>query len=422
MNLAINGGKKVRTTPFPKQITIGEEEKNAVMRVLNSKRLSAYRGCWLPNFWGGPEIQALVEEFKEKMGVKYAIPCNSCTSGIQIALGAVGVENEYVFVTPWSMSCSASAPYIWGGRPIFVDIDKNYYMLDPLSILDQLQKFKAKAIIMVDLFGQPYNGELINTIAKGLNIKIIEDAAQAIGSTYKGKYAGTLGDIGVYSFTQGKHLTAGEGGMIVTDNEELAMKCQLIMNHSEAVIHDIPKETQDNYTKDDFHQIPGYNMRMTEIQAAILREQLKKLDKFVAHRRSVATYLENTLTELPFIISSPERENCKHSYYVQAFKFDANKAGIHRNKFIDAVRAELMPETGRETEGVPIGSGYIDPLCNFPLFTSRGVLGSHCPNAHDLYRDELFLHRLCGFDMEEEDLYDVTNAFYKVAENIKELK
>lgn len=432
--LAINGGKKVRDIPFPKQISVGEEEKEIVSQILNSKILSAYRGTWGPNFLGGEYIQELEKTFCERFDVGYAIACNSCTSALHIVCKALGLgKGKNVIVTPWSMSCSATAPLMFGATPIFSDIEYLHYCLDFDSIKETVTSCenrgaKIDAIIVVDLFGQPYDVENINAYAKEKGIVIIEDAAQAIGSTYGRKYAGTLGDVGVFSFTQGKILTSGEGGMITTNDSELAFKCRLIMNHAEAVLNEIEdrKETHfSSLSEEEHNSMLGFNLRMTEIQAGILLCQLKKLDSILYHRREMSKFFNRELFSFILgIFPARVRKNCTHSYYVQPFLWDESKLGISRDTFIDAVKAELSPESGREKEGVPIGCGYIKPLYRFPCFKS--FLGSSYPrnglfNVERLWKKELFLHRFCGLDLSRKDADQVIEAFYKVWKNRREL-
>jgi dTDP-4-amino-4,6-dideoxygalactose transaminase len=334
------------------------------------------------------------------------------------------------------MTCSATSPLIWNAVPVFADIEPDYYCIDPLSIEERLTPM-TKAIIVVSLFGQPYDPK-INEIAKKHDLIVIEDAAQAIGSYIEGenqerKYAGTLGDIGVYSFNYGKHITCGEGGIIVTDNDELALRCKLIRNHAEAVIHGMPEELR---TKISSHNMIGFNMRMTEIEAAITFEQLKKLDYFIEKRRENIEKLNDRLRNIPAITISPVRPNCTHTYYVSSYQWDKEKAeGIHRDKFIEAVKAELAPRYGREGEGVPIGCGYIEPLYLMPLFQERKLYKDAdtfpfsrrtykkglCPVCEDLSYDKLFLTLYHAPNSNPSDMLDVADAFEKVWENKREL-
>ncbi len=485
MKLAIRGGTKTRIKLFPQQITVGKEEEEAAVNVIRTGRLSHFRGNWSDVFYGGPEIQALEKEWATKFNVKHAIAVNSATSGLIVACGAIGLApQDEVIVTPWSMSCSATAPLWWNAIPVFADIEYDHYCLDPKSVEQRITE-RTRAIIVVDLFGQSYDVEPINKIAEQHNLIVIEDAAQAIGSTYlhpwesyfQKHYAGTLGDIGIYSLTHGKHLTSGEGGVIVTNDSNLAFRCRLIRNHAEAVINDMPgrgwsllpdendvvdvvpesKLAIDANMYSEKIQLSrwnykgnmlGLNVRMTEIAAAIARCQLRKLNGFVEARQRNAKLLGNAIADIPAIRPSPVRDNCTHSYYVQAFKFDKKIAGIHRDKYIEAVKAELMPEEGRESEGVPIGCGYIQPLYLFPLFQRRKLYGGtnypwpsiysltnsnyvkyrtnyapgSCPVAERLWEDELWLWRLQSLPLTEKDIQDIAEAFGKVWKYREELK
>lgn len=433
MKLAINGGHAVRTRLFPAYDVISEEEKKAVLRVLDSGVLSRFLGCWDSDFYGGPEVQALEKEWAEYFNVKHAIAVNSCTSGLYCAMGATGVEpGQEVIVSPYTMSASAIAPVVYNAIPVFVDIEQDYYCLCPEAVEARISS-RTHAIIVVDIFGLPYDADAINSIAKKHNILVIEDCAQAPYAKYKGKYAGTLGNIGVFSLNYHKHIHCGEGGIVVTDNDRLAEKVQLIRNHAEAVVEGKGETHLENMI--------GFNYRMTEIEAAIARCQLRKLDKLVEDRQINCKYLSRKLSEVPAIIPPMIRDGCTHSYYVHPFKFKQELATVPRNRFIDAVRAELPSVERRESEGPLISCGYVKPLYLQPIFQKQVAYGSKgfpfrlpgyegvvdysrgiCPVAERMYEKELFTHELMHSFMTEEDLNDVAKAFYKVWENITEIK
>jgi len=183
-DLAINGGRKVRTTPFPAQPGPEFEAQYvaAVERVLMSQILSGFRGNKSPAFYGGNEVQEFEKKVEKKFNTGYAVACNSATSGLYMACAAIGLKpGDEVIVTPWSMSCSATAPLAFGAIPVFADIEPDHFCLDPEDVKKKITK-RTKAIIAVDLFGQPFSPDLLE-IAKEHGLYIIEDAAQAIGST-----------------------------------------------------------------------------------------------------------------------------------------------------------------------------------------------------------------------------------------------
>lgn len=431
--LAINGGKKVREKLFPAYNPIGEEEKIAVEKVLEKGKLSRFLGCWHEDFYGGDEVRSLEKEWAEKFGVKHAISVNSATSALYCAVGAAGVgPGDEVIVSPYTMTASASAALVYNAIPVFADIEEEYYCLDAVSIEERITE-RTKAIIVVDIMGQPYDADVINTIAKKHNLIVIEDAAQAPGAMYKGKYAGTLGDMGIFSLNYHKHIHSGEGGIIVTNDDELANRLRLIRNHAEAVVEDM------GYT--NLINMIGFNYRMTEIEAAIAREQLKKLDNLLEARLKNVEYISKKLAEIPCIEVAKIRDGCRHAFYIQALKFKKEIAGISRERFIEAVNAELAPFEMRENEGVKLAGGYVRPLylqpiyqklvgygetgCPFKCPMYKGKLNYNrgiCPICEKMHFEDLMTHEFIVPSMTKEDMNHVVEAFEKVWKNIGELK
>lgn len=423
-NLAINKGKKIRTKKFPSYNPIGKQEQSAVIRVIQSGVLSKFLGVWSDDFYGGPEVNALEKEWARFYKVRHAITVNSATSGLYCAVGAIGAgPGDEIIVSPYTMSASAIAPLIYNAIPVFADIEKDYYCLSPESVAKRITK-RTKAIIVVDIFGQPYDAEKINSIAKENNLYVIEDAAQAPGALYKKKYAGTLGDIGIYSLNYHKHIHTGEGGVVVTDNDEFAERIRLIRNHAEAVV--------EGKKYNNIVDMLGFNYRMTEIEAVIGREQLKKLPDLLEKRLKLVQYLSNKLKAIPCITTPQIRENCKHSFYVYPLQYQKQVAGIHRNIFVDAVNAELNI--------VSIGKGYVKPLYLEPLYQKKIGYGPQgcpwicplykgsvdyrrgiCPVTEDMHDDILITNDLIHPQMSYKDLDDVFDAFYKVWKYRKEL-
>ena len=281
--LAINGGAPVRSTPFPQYVTIGEEEKRAVMEVLDSTVLSKFLGTWSPDFYGGPRVQKLEREWAEYFGIRHAVSVNSATSGLYAAVGAAGIgPGDEVIVSPYTMTASATAALVYGGIPVFADIDPETFCLSPASIRERITP-RTKAIIVVDIFGHPAEMNEIMQIAREHHLVVIEDAAQAPGAHYHGRNAGTLADMGVFSLNYHKTIHCGEGGVVVTNSDEFAERLQLIRNHGEVVVK---KKGVTNLVN-----MVGFNYRMTEIEAAIASEQLKKLESLVAPRIEAAEFL-----------------------------------------------------------------------------------------------------------------------------------
>ncbi len=420
--LAINGGSPVRSTPFPLYVTIGEEEKRAVMEVLDSTVLSKFLGTWSPDFFGGPRVQKLEREWAEYFGIRHAVSVNSATSGLYAAVGAAGVgPGDEVIVSPYTMTASATAALVYGGIPVFADIDPDTFCLSPASIRERITP-RTKAIIVVDIFGHPAEMDEIMRIAREQGLVVIEDAAQAPGAHYHGRNAGTLADMGVFSLNYHKTIHCGEGGVVVTNSDEYAERLQLIRNHGEVVVQ---KKGVTNLVN-----MVGFNYRMTEIEAAIASEQLKKLESLVAPRIAAAEFLTRELSGLPGLTPPVVRPNVRHGYYIYVMKYDAAVTGVPREMFAKALRAE----------GVSLGEGYVEPIYLQPMYQQQIAFGKDgfpftypgyqgelnyakgiCPVTEHMHFEALLYGDFCHAAMTRQDLTDIVSAFRKVAENLSEL-
>lgn len=427
MKLAINGGEKVRTKLFPRYNTVNQDEIEAVTDVLKEGTLSKFLGVWSEDFYGGVKVQKFEKLWSDKFQVKHTISVNSNTSGLITALGACGIGlGDEVIVSPYSMSISATAPLFYNATPVFCDLEKNSYGFDT-KMLEKVITKDTKAIVVVHIFGCPSNLDEIMAIAKKHNLLVIEDAAQCPGAIYDGKLAGTIADIGVFSLNYHKHIHTGEGGMICTNNDSLANKMQLIRNHAESIV--------DNKGETDLVNMLGFNFRLTEVQAAIGIEQVKKLDQELKVRQHYAKLYDDALTKFDFI-ETTILDNRTHSYYVQAFRFDEKKAGVSRDRFIKAVKAELMPVEKRENEGVPIGCGYVKPIYLLSIFQEKIAYNQKgfafkdsityekglCPNVEELHYKDLFSHDFTRSPLTLDDVQDIITAYTKVGNNLEELK
>ncbi|PKL70351.1 MAG: DegT/DnrJ/EryC1/StrS family aminotransferase [Methanomicrobiales archaeon HGW-Methanomicrobiales-1] len=421
--LAIFGGRPVRKKPFPPYISTGEEEKQAVIEVMDSKVLSKFLGEWSPDFYGGPRVQKLEKEWADYFQVKYAVSVNSATSGLYAAVGASGIgPGDEVIVSPYTMSASATAALVYGAIPVFADIDPDIFCITPESIRERITP-RTRAIIVVDIFGHPADMDEIMEIAEEHDLIVIEDAAQAPGATYHGRYAGTLGHMGVYSLNYHKTIQCGEGGVVVTNDEDLAERMRLIRNHAEVVVNH--KEVK------NLVNLIGFNFRMTEIEAAIASEQLKKLEKLLIPRIQAANYLTTHLREYPGLKTPLIRKGVRHGYYVYPLRYDASVTGVSRENVTRALNAE----------GIPFDSGYVQPLYLEPVYQQRIAFGKNgfpftyegykgtlnykkglCPVTELMHYTEVMTTNICHANITQEDLNNVLEAFEKIFNHIQELK
>lgn len=428
--LAINGGSPVRTKKFDIRKTITEEDKKAVAKVMDSGDISMFFGSPGPFWLGGPKVKEFENNWSKKFGYKHSITINSWTTGLMACIGAVGIEpGDEVICTPFTMSASATAAIFYGGIPIFADIDPQTYNIDPKSI-EKCVSPRTKAIMVVHIFGQPADMDPILAIAKKHNLKVIEDCAQAPGIRYKGRYVGTIGDIGGFSLNYHKHIHTGEGGIIVTENDDLAQRCQLIRNHGENLVGSLGVK--------DISNTLGSNYRLTELQAAIGNVQITKLDYCLQHRNKLAKYFSAKLSKFQGLTPAFVAEGSEHAYYQYPIKFDENVVGVPRATFLKAVAAEFpKPDIWEQT--VMVG-GYVAPLYWAPMYQTQTAIGKKgfpwavnpsvkynyargiCPVVERMHEKEMINSPMIREAVTEADLDDVINAIEKVIENIGELK
>ena len=429
--LAINGGSPIRTKPWLDNFTTGDEEKKAVCRVMDSGYLSLFEGSHTPDkpfsFKGGPEVLAFEEEWCQYYGCKYSVSVNSATSGLYAAVGALELGyGDEVIVSPYTMSACAMAPMIYGAIPVFADIDPETGCLDPDSIEEKISP-RTKGILVVHQFGFPADMDRIMNLAKTHDLKIIEDCAQSHGAKYKGRNVGTIGDIGVFSLNVNKTIQAGEGGICITNNEELAYRLQLIRNHGEAVVG--PADYK------NILNIAGFNYRMTEISAAISREQLKKLPNLNRERLELVEQLKEGLAPYDFFkpLSDPtycegcECEanlKCKSTYYVVPIRYFPEKTGIPRKKFIAALNAE----------GMCFYQGYVKPLYMSPVYQKKILFKNGypfsapenqeclqrydeglCPNAERLHFEQMVVNEHIRLPNTSKCIEEILTALEKLA-------
>jgi len=356
--LALFGGPKALPQALTPYRAIGPEEVDAARKVIESGVLSRYLGTWSADFYGGETVQEFEQAWARHFRVRYAVSVNSNTSGLVAAVGAIGVEpGDEVIVTPWTMSATATAILVWNAIPVFADIEDETFNLDPVSIERRITPL-TRAIVVSDIFGHAADLEAIMALARRHGLKVIEDAAQAPGALYRGRYAGTVADIGVFSLNFHKHIHTGEGGVAVTNDDDLAERLRLIRNHAEAVTGD--KDVT------DLTNMLGYNFRLGEIECAIGLEQLKKLNRIVEDRQRIGSALTVGLTGLRGLRTPVIQEDCTHVYYMYPLIIDADATGIGRTQILKALRAE----------GLECLSGGYQNLHLLPMYQQKIAYGS----------------------------------------------
>lgn len=300
---------------------VGKEEEKAVIEVLRSGKLAQ-----------GEKVEEFEEAFAKYCRTKYAVAADNGTAALMVALTAAGVgPGDEVITTPFTFIATANSIIFTGAKPVFVDIDPDTFNINPELVEGAITK-RTKAIMPVHLYGLMADMEKINKIARKHRLIVIEDAAQAHGADINGKKAGSWGLAGTFSFYPTKNMTTGEGGMITTNDKNLAKKAKLLRNQG--------------MEKRYYHDIIGYNFRMTDIAAAIGIEQLKKLESFTKKRIKNAEYLNKKLSDVGGVVIPKTPKNYRHVYHQYTIR----------------VRNRDLLTTGLEKEKVGYGVYYPVPI------------------------------------------------------------
>lgn len=360
--------------PYGRQ-TIDEDDINAVVDVLKSDYLTT-----------GPKIAEFEQAVVSYTGAKYAVAISNGTSALHAACFAAGIgRGDEVITTPLTFAASANCVLYCGGTPVFADVDPYTYNIDPEDIRKKITD-KTKAIIAVHLAGQPCDMDEIHSIAQEHNLIVIEDGAHALGSVYKGKKVGCLSDMTTFSFHPVKPITTGEGGMIMTDNEELYKRLVLFRSHG--ITRDNSMMTRNEgpwfYQQLDL----GYNYRITDIQCALGCSQMRKLDKFLKRRRELVERYNNAFIECDNIVTPyqlPDTQSGWHLYIVQVKNHD-------RKQVFETLR----------DKGIGVNVHYI-PVYMHPYYQEHGYKDVHCANAEEIYSHIISLPLYPGLTDDQQD-------------------
>jgi len=284
----------------------------------------------------GPKVKEFEDKITEYLNAKYAIAVTNCTSALHLALLSIGVkQGDDVLVADFTFPATGHSVLYCGAKPVFVDIDLKTYNINPELIEKEINN-KTKAIIPVHTFGQPAEMDAIVEIAEDYNLKIIEDAACALGAKYKNRYAGTIGDIGCFSLHARKGITTGEGGVVVTNNKNLAERIRNLSVFGMTSAWD--REKSDRFIIPEFTEL-GFNYKMSDITAAVGVAQLRKLDKFIERKRVIAKYWDEKLQEIELIEAPYVSEYVKHVYQSYVALVDKR---INRNKLIEIMMKKMI--------------------------------------------------------------------------------
>lgn len=397
-SLALFGGPKVRTKPFPAWPVFDGREEQSLLAALRSGK------------WGklhGEQVATFEKRFAAMHGCKHGIGVVNGTVSLRIALMAAGIRGEdEVIVPPYTFLATATAVVEANAIPVFADIDLETFNLDPAAVERAITP-RTRAIIPVHMGGQVADMPSLRVIAQKHNLLLLEDAAHAHGAVSGGGPIGSLGHISSFSFQSSKNLTCGEGGIILTSDDRLAAACRSIHNCGRL-------ETGAWYE----HHVMSGNYRLGEFQGAILNGQLDRLPEQTETRDRNGRRLAERLSRIPGVFPQRRPEECvRHSYHLFLFRIDAARFGAPRLAVLEALRAE----------GIPVSSGYALPLYRQPLFLNRAFgpyLASardrldysavKCPNSERICQEEgawLEQNLLLG---DAGDLDDIAAAFEKV--------
>lgn len=404
--LAIFGGDKVKTTPFGTGKRFGDEELQQLKEALEQNTLF---------YWFGGKVKQFLEKFKTMYGAEYAVATSSGTSAIHVALGAAGVgPGDEVITSPITDMGSIIGIVFQNAIPVFADLDPHTYNMTAETIAAKITD-KTKAVVVVHLAGNPAEMDPIMELCRPRGIKVIEDCAQSYECFYKGRRAGTIGDFGCFSLNDFKHISAGDGGMILMHNEE-----------DYVVAHKFADKNYNRFSKNpqELRKIEyiAPNYRMNELTGAVAIAQLDRLPWICERRNELGERLTAGIKDLPGIQIHEVKEGNKSSYWFYMFRIDEKAAGVNRADFAAALTAE----------GIPASVGYL-PACvyEYDMFKNlEGFRGTHVPfNLPEYGREIKYASGDCPVAEEiletsirlnisefytEQDIDDIIAAFKKI--------
>jgi dTDP-4-amino-4,6-dideoxygalactose transaminase len=380
---AILGGEPVRRKPYPSWPIYGSREEELLLEALKSGRWSV----------GGRFQEEFEKRFAEFQHAKHALLCSSGTVALKIALRAMGLEpGDEVIVPAYTFLATATSALDLGLRVVYADIDPETYTIDPESAR-RLVSERTRVIIPVHIAGRPADMDAIMELAEERSLLVLEDAAQAHGAEWRGRRVGAIGDAGIFSFYQSKNITCGEGGAVMTNNDEIAEKVWSLRN--------VGRPRRGPWYE---HRIYGWNYRITEFQAAILIAQLERAPELMERRERGARILDKLLSDIKGITPlKHDSRVTRHAYHLYIFKYDSREfSNLPKQRFVEALSAE----------GTPCNAGY-RPLYSYPFLSPSKPL----PNTEKASYEEAVWIPQYVLLADKEDLEDIPRAIEKIKRN-----
>lgn len=433
LKLAIDGGEPVRSKEFKSLPYLDDDVIERVSKLLSEKKLSKFVGSSIPGtneilglsslevnkikdevtFLGGKRVRKMEHLWSKQHDVKYSVSVNSATSGLLAAILAADIKpDEEIICTPFSFTSTSAAIVQANAVPIFADIDLDTFNLTADGLEEKVNK-TSKAIMTVHWNGNPGEFDELISFAKNRELKLIEDASQSPGIIYKDKFLGTHGDVGVFSLNEPKNIMTGEGGVVVTNDTDIAKKLRLLRNHGEAIV-------DESYSDSISKNIVGYNFRLTEIMAEIGIQQINNLDFLNKIRRENYFYLIDNLSSVCGEFLIPQKITNINHYcpYHAGFRWLSKKSNIHR----DLIRYILR------SEGIPVSQGMPKLMSSNPLFEKSYLLSiinskrssykiGNLPNANELFNNQYLGFTQLGWPNTLDDMNDIIIAFEKIMSN-----
>jgi len=389
--LAINKATPVRShlLPYGHQ-WIDDEDIVGVVEALKSDLITQ-----------GPKVDEFERKVAEYCRAKYAVAVSSGTAALHAACVVAGIsKGDEAITTPITFAATANATVHCGAKPVFADIQEDTLNISPEEIIRKLSP-RTRVILPVDFAGHPADLHEISAIASKRGLIVIEDAAHALGAEYKGQKIGSLSDMTIFSFHPVKHLTIGEGGMILTNNKEFYEKLKVFRHHG--IVRNIEKL----HRKDEgswYYEIhnPGHNLRTTDFQCALGISQLRKLDRFIQRRREIAARYNQAFANIDEIITPVEKDNVKAVYHIYVIQLSTNKLKSKRKEIFEALRAENI---GVNVHYIPV---HLQPYYQKKFGYKKGDY----PKAERYYEKALTLPIFPK--MSDEDVEDVIEAVKRV--------